>query len=203
MQVRAWVGCIGCHNRGYLNGDWITSEEAQEEQDKLLTEELTVGDKYLGGIATLQKYTEADALPHPTCNRCGSDEFDIFDSEGLGRLRGGYGEFYGAAEQINDLLDQDEWELILEVIGNFHYSLSDLDEARQYHHDHFVGTYASEAEFTSQYMDDSVPAELRNIQVLGRPILDWIDPEEGWRYTLQYEYWTAKSGTGDIHLWAN
>lgn len=202
MEVRAWVGCLSCYNNGHLNGAWVTSQEAQTEQENLLGGELTVGSPYLGGLATLQNYTESDALPHPTCNRCGADEFDIFDTEGIGKVSG-YGEFWSAAEEINELLDQEEWGQITEVMVNFGYTLSDLAEARQYHADYFSGSYPSEAEFANQFIDDSVPMELREIEVLGRPILDWIDGQDLWDYTLKYSYWTAPTGAGDIYVWAN
>ena len=63
----AWVGCLGCYNNGQLVGKW---REGSEE----------IADLEGAGLAKLE--TVGDYTAH-RCVRCFSDEFMVFDFEGM------------------------------------------------------------------------------------------------------------------------
>lgn len=64
---RAWVGCLGCYNSGDLVGKWLEADECAD----------LVG----AGLARSGAYDSGS--PAEFCPRCGSDEFWVFDHEGL------------------------------------------------------------------------------------------------------------------------
>lgn len=63
---RAWVGCLGCYNSGALVGKWLEGE--------------LIGDPVAAGLASLETVGDYTA---PRCFRCFSDEFWVFDTEGM------------------------------------------------------------------------------------------------------------------------
>jgi antirestriction protein len=66
-DVRAWVGCLGCYNDGDLVGSWLAADDC--------------GDLVAAGLARTGVYY--NGTPAEFCTRCGSDEFNVFDHEGL------------------------------------------------------------------------------------------------------------------------
>lgn len=66
---RAWVGCLGCYNGGRLAGEWLTPDQCDDLAGSLPN-------------AVLATY-EGTSIEYVRCTACGSDEWWVFDHEGL------------------------------------------------------------------------------------------------------------------------
>jgi antirestriction protein len=60
---RVWVGCIGCYPAGSLTGDWVDATEVDDADA-------------LSDAVTAYR-------PDGTCAKCGSEEWESFDHEGM------------------------------------------------------------------------------------------------------------------------
>jgi hypothetical protein len=202
--MRAFIECIGCRNNGMINGKWVSLERIEEETDYISDSETTPpGNSIYGGIATMEPYPNGGRLA-PHCTRCFGDEFEVSDSEGIPAASSiNIRDLYENAELLRSLEEDDvACERIAAVCSNFHYTVSSLEEAMAYDDDHYRGWYSSLSDFAISFLEETASENLRGETLLGRPLLDWLDGEEVWRYSLQHDHWYADTGLG-VHVWAN
>ena len=202
--MRAYIECLGCRNEGIMHGRWLSLEQIEEETDLISDSEATPpGNSIYGGIATMEPYPNGGRLA-PRCTKCFGDEFEVSDSEGIPAASSiSIRDLYENAELLRSLEEDDYLcERISAVCANFHYPLSSLEEAIAYDEEHYRGHHDSVGDFAFSYLEDCTPHHLQEETLLGRPLLDWLDGDEVWRYTLQYEHWYETNGEG-VHVWAN
>jgi len=202
--MRAYIECLGCRNNGRMHGSWVSLERIEEETDYLSESETTPpGNSIYGGIATMEPYPNGGRLA-PHCTRCFGDEFEVSDSEGIPAASSlTIRDLYENAERLRSL-EEDEalCERITAVCANFHYPLSSLQEAIEYDDEHYRGWYSSLGDFASSYLEETALPDLREQTLLGRPLLDWLDADEVWRYSLQHDHWYEDCDLG-VHVWWN
>ena len=145
---RAWVGCLGCYNSGDLVGEWMDSHTA--------------------GDAVLWPFVRQMNDGRELCARCGSDEFWVFDHEGLPD-----GVLDGECSPLHFAEIATAWELVAdpEMVAAF---LSDrgetvtaenLGELIEQAEERYTG-YGTVTEYAEGYLEDSgllaeVPESLR------------------------------------------
>jgi hypothetical protein len=198
-RMAAWIGCLGCHNEGVLNGQWISVEEASEENARIENEEIPLGADVLKGIATMEPLGEHSG--RPVCKRCASDEFQVFDTEHLAGGRSqSWGEFYYLSSILSERDEYDQGQLLF-VISNFHYGwdAKQIEEADAWNETFYVGFYSELSDLAYELVEGCISPDA---ELLGRPLIDWIDMDEVWRYTLQHDYITNAT-EGGHHVWLN
>jgi len=193
-EPRAWIGCLGCYNDGRLNGEWISLTEAAAEMEAMPEDRAR---RYLKGTAM---FSDGGVL---RCVTCEGDEFDCMDTENWPfATPSGWAEFYHHAAHLLEIVEGDSWERIEAVIRNFHYRVDQIDEAVTYDEDHYCGWYESVAEFADEQVANMMPPEMADMTLFCRPLADWIDADEVWRYSLQHDYWT-EDNDGGVFVWTN
>ena len=149
---RAWVGCLGCYNGGELVGKWLDADEC--------------GDLIAAGLARSGVYY--NGTPAEFCKRCRSDEFWVFDHEGLpdGVLDGEcsplhFAEIATAWELVNDP------EMVAAFLSDRGETVTaeNLPELIEQAEERYTG-YATVTEYAEGYLEDSgllaeVPESLR------------------------------------------
>ena len=145
---RAWVGCLGCYNSGDLVGEWMDSHTA--------------------GDAVLWSFVRQMNDGRELCARCGSDEFWVFDHEGLpdGVLSGEcspcqFAEVATAWESVDDP------EMFAAYLGNVGEAVTadNVAELIEQAEERYTG-YATVTEYAENYLEESgllaeVPESLR------------------------------------------
>jgi antirestriction protein len=167
---RVYVGTYGKYNRGSLGGSWVDLERFAGDRDA-----------FLAYCAEIHKDEH-------------EPEFMFQDFEGFPR------EFYGESNLPERLfewleLDEEEREILAAYIDATNDDTADLRDAR----DHYVGTYASGAEFAQECADGlehgmtkSVPGWLWNC-------IDW---ERAWECELRFDYTTSER-EGGLYIFHN
>lgn len=149
---RAWVGCLGCYNGGALVGKWLEASQC----DYLVDE----------GLAIIAR--DENGLYDELCPRCGSEEFWVFDHEGLpaGVLSGEcspcqFAELASAWELVDD---PEMVAAYLDDIGE-KVTAENLPELIEQAKERYTG-YGTVIEYAEGYLEDSgllaeVPESLR------------------------------------------
>jgi len=202
--MRAYIECLGCRNNGIMHGAWVSLERIEEETDYLSDSETTPpGNSIYGGIALMEPYPNGGRLA-PRCTRCFGDEFEVTDSEGIPAASSiTIRDLYENAELLRSLEEDDHLcQRITAVCSNFHYPLSWLEDAISYDEEHYRGSYSSVSDFAISYLEETTLRELHEETLLRRPLLNWLDGDEDWRYSLQHDFWYEESDLG-VDVWAN
>ena len=160
----AWIGCLGCYNAGRLVGRWFFAFEIADETATIPT----------------------------TCDRCGSDEFDVFDTQNLpGRMT--LREFAEQAGTINELYtdDPDRYVRLLSLIRDgIAVTLTDAD---RWDEDNYRGQYESGGDLAEEYATDTGA-----ISGTANWLLFAIDWQHVWDHTLRYDFHESNG-----HYWHN
>lgn len=145
--AKAWVGCLGCYNSGELVGEWLEAEEC--------------ADLEAAGLARESEGVTA-------CRRCGSDEFWVFDHEGLpdGVLSGECSPFH-FAEIATAWEMVDDPEMVAAFLSDRGETVTaeNLGELIEKAEERYTG-YTTVTEYAESYLEDSgllaeVPESLR------------------------------------------
>lgn len=141
-EPAAWIGCLSCYNNGKLHGKWIT---AQQAADEMTAETITYGNQ--AETVTTGDYTTQ------RCRKCGGDEFDTFDSQHIPASCNNVAEFYGNAEQLNELHDEDHLPRLIALAG-WLGSATSLDDLKSYDEEHYRGQWNRFQDYAEQYAED-------------------------------------------------
>lgn len=165
MDMRVWVGCLGCYNAGGLVGTWVDAAEADTVTIESLAETMTPGDlrnDHLG----LTPYG-----PH--------EELWCLDQEGLSPFIEGECspmEAQRLAEQVGDLDDHElrMLRLYVEALGRGNWS-GDVDwfDVGREAVDHYVGEAASLADWAADFAEET--GALNPTDEYGRPVKHGVD----------------------------
>lgn len=132
----AWIGCLSCYNNGELRGSWITAQHAAEE---MTGDEITYNNHAL-------------ATTPPTCRKCGSDEFDVFDTEHL-PTKMTAAEFYKNAETLAELYDTGDLERITALAGFL--GMETLEELITYDENNYCGQWETFQDYAEHFAHDA------------------------------------------------
>jgi hypothetical protein len=188
-EPSAFVGCLGCYNEGRISGKWLTIEQIAEESAEDTPQRL------YGGLAVRQ------ANARYCCERCGSDEFEIQDSQWISE-RLTVSDLYKDAEMLNEVWEQDE-EKFHGLMG----LLSDgicytLVDAVFYNDDHFLAASGDEHDLWDGIIDEMLDNLLPQMEFLGQPIADWIDRDRI-REAASHDILTIYCADGSIRAYHN
>jgi antirestriction protein len=151
--VRAWVGCLGCYNNGDLVGSWLDADDC--------------GDLVAAGLARFMEY-DHEYSSGVFCTRCGSDEFWIFDHEGLpAAVLSGECSPCQFAEVATAWELVDDPDMVAAYLGNMGETVTaeNLAKLAESAAEAYTG-YATVIEYAESYLEDSgllaeVPETLR------------------------------------------
>lgn len=160
----AWIGCLGCYNAGRLVGRWYTADEIADDPDLIPT----------------------------TCDRCGSDEFDTFDTENL-PCQMTAREFVEQAESVRDLFmfDGDKWERVNLLIADG--LANTISDAISYDDDHYRGQYETGGDFAYELAVDTGA-----LNECATWITDAIDWEQVYEHSVHHDFHESSG-----HYWYN
>jgi len=159
----AWVGCLGCYNGGALVGKWLEGEE--------------IGDPVAAGLATLETVGDYTAA---RCRRCFSDEFMVFDHEGmLGLIRGECSPSE-AAEAAATIEEMEREGIDLEAAAAFIEDRGAWDSEE--FHESYAGEFDTMEEFAQQLAEDT--GALNDSASWPHYCIDW----ERAAHELSYDY---------------
>jgi hypothetical protein len=159
-----WIGCLGCYNAGRLFGRWYTAEQIADDPATIPT----------------------------TCDRCGSDEFDVFDTQNLpGRMT--VREFAEQAETIHELYstDPDRYARLLSLI--FDGIVATLRNADRWDDDNYRGRYESGGELA-----EDIATDMGAVDGTADWLIAAIDWDHVWDHTLRFDFHES-----DGHYWHN
>jgi antirestriction protein len=136
--MQAWVGCLGCYNEGTLNGSWVDALEAGDVSKAV---KVATGNPAIYGENC------------PVCVKCGSDEFWVFDHEGLeGLIKGECSPLTAqqAAEKLNEVSEdqREAFRAYIELMGD-EVTFEDFEEA-------YIGEFSSETELAEYFIDNGL-----------------------------------------------
>lgn len=138
----AWIGCLSCYNNGHLRGQWITAQQAADEQNE--TRVPTYG-------GTAGWHIDATGREYSRCVYCGGDEFDVFDTQHL-PTKMTAAEFYKHAETLADL--DDAGDLRITALAGW-LGTQNIDDLIAYDDEHYVGQWNTFQDYAEQYADDT------------------------------------------------
>ena len=138
-EMRAWVGCMGCYNNGSLNGSWVDALEAGDISKAV---NVKIGDPVIYGEDC------------PVCVKCGSDEFWVFDHEGMeGLIKGECSpyEIQKAAEKLEEVSEdqRDAFRAYIEIVGEEYADASSFEEA-------YIGEFSNETELAEYFINEGI-----------------------------------------------
>jgi len=176
IELRAWVGCLGCYNDGNLVGKWVDGIEAEN----VTIAELHEGDRIPKNIYT-EMHEELWCFDH---EGYGGGEFSPMEATRIARY------FEEAESDGVDLGALRAW-----IDNESGYRGKDWADDRDSFGDDFYGTYGSEKEFaesfaydTGQISDDS-------------PLSSYIDWERVWESDFHCDsWWSAKTADYDVYI---
>jgi hypothetical protein len=163
-EPAAWIGCLGCYNAGRLVGRWFFAFEIADETATIPT----------------------------TCDRCGSDEFDVFDTENLpGRMT--VREFTEQAETIHELYtdDPDRYLRLLSLISDG--IAATLADADRWDDNNYRGQYETGGDFAYELAVDTGA-----LNECARWITDAIDWQQVYEHSVRHDFHES-----DGHYWHN
>ena len=167
---RAWVGCLGCYNNGRLIGQWLEGE--------------LIGDPVAAGLATLESVGDYTA---PRCVRCFSDEFMVFDHEGLLGLVSGECSLSEAAAAAATVAEIEGEGIDLDAAAAYISDRHgwDLDDFQ----DSYIGEYDTMADFAYEYAE-MTGAHLGELASWPHNCIDWEHAarELSYDFTLEGGY---------------
>ncbi len=150
MQTRtepcAWVGCLGCYNNGELVGEWLDVEGVRDLDSTGLTE---------GG----------------RCVRCGAEEFDVMDVEGIRHPGGHYfspASFVETVDAFADIPDHIPHAAVVAWLDNQHGDLDALANIE----DRYQGHWDTFRDYSDERAEEMFGSELASGSPLAR-YFDW------------------------------
>jgi hypothetical protein len=188
-QPSAFVGCLGCYNEGRIVGRWLTIEQIAEEAAEDAPQRL------YGGLARRQ------ANNRYGCERCGSDEFEIQDTEWISS-RISLCDLYKDAQMLTEVWEENE--------SRFHGLMAlvtdgvclTVEEAALYDDDHLLMSDYSEFDLWENILDDLLDNLLPQGEFLGEPMANWIDRDR-LREAASHDIFTITCADGSIRAYHN
>lgn len=192
---RAWVGCLGCYNGGRLAGEWLTPDQCDDLAGSLPN-------------AVLATY-EGTSIEYVRCTACGSDEWWVFDHEGLAPFIKGEcspGEVSTAAGIIEAIesepyIDADAvlaWVEAMEV--STHGFEWDALTQMQFE-DEFRGHHGSFRDYADEWADEMIAALQADVRETRQ--LEWITSYfdyEAHARDLRHGFTVADAPDGGVYV---
>lgn len=169
-----YVACLAAYNNGKLHGRWI---------------DCTLGtDHVWNEIKSILKSSPENTKHYP-CEEWAIHDFEYFPDGTISE--------YSGVDQVcamAELLESEEGELILEIKS--HLGINTIDEAKDYHEEHYRGEWDSLEDYVENYLEET--GQLNEIPENLRYYFDY----KSFARDLRFDLITIELN-GKTHIWDN